>query len=92
MADELNGPLGCKDKVAEVDGGHFGGYVKPTSLKENRRDNRMAKNQNGKREMVVIVCERGGGEHVVRIARLAMARNPSIDFSSYWQRHSEMRG
>ena len=52
--------IGGAGKVAEVDGGFFGGYVKPANLKENRRDRRLAKNQNGKRQCVVIVRERGG--------------------------------
>ncbi len=44
----------------EIDGGYFGGYVKPTNYKENRRDRRLARNQSGKREVVVIVRERKG--------------------------------
>ena len=61
MAAELKGrTVGGEGKVAEVDGGYFGGYVKPANQKENRRDRRLAKNQNGKRKVVVIVRERGG--------------------------------
>ena len=61
MAEELKGRVvGGEGKVAEVDGGYFGGYVKPANLKENRRDRRLARNQNGKRKVVVIVRERGG--------------------------------
>src|SRR5208282_1363839 len=45
---------------AEVDGGYFGGYVKPANLRENRRDRRLGRNQNGKRKVVVIVRERNG--------------------------------
>src|SRR6202022_4907022 len=41
-------------------GGYFGGYVKPANLKEDRIDRRFARNQNGKRKVVVIVRERGG--------------------------------
>jgi hypothetical protein len=52
--------FGGEGKVAEVDGGYFGGYVKPANHRENRRDRRLAKNQNGKRRVVVIVRERGG--------------------------------
>jgi hypothetical protein len=52
--------IGGDGKVAEVDGGYFGGYIKPANLKENRRDRRLIKNQNGKRQCVVIVRERGG--------------------------------
>ena len=52
--------LGGEGKTAEVDGGYFGGYVKPSNHKENRRDRRLAVNQNGKRKVVVIIRERGG--------------------------------
>ena len=34
--------------------------MKPANHKENRRDRRLAKNQNGKRRVVVVVRERGG--------------------------------
>jgi len=34
--------------------------VKPSNYKENRRDRRLAKNQNGKRRVVVVARERGG--------------------------------
>ncbi|MBT3070821.1 IS1595 family transposase [Rhodomicrobium sp. Az07] len=61
MAAELKGRvIGGEGKVAEVDGGYFGGYVKPANLSENRRDRRFAKNQNGKRQCVVIIRERNG--------------------------------
>jgi transposase-like protein len=61
MADELKGRvIGGEGKEAEVDGGYFGGYVKPANQKEYRRDRRLAKNQNGKRKVVVIIRERGG--------------------------------
>src|SRR3984957_7478979 len=62
MAEELKGrTVGGAGKVAEVDGGYFGGYVKPRNLAENRVDRRLARNQNGKRKVVVIVRERDGG-------------------------------
>jgi transposase-like protein len=61
MAGEFkNRMIGGEGKVAEVDGGFFGGYVKPSNLKENRRDRRLAINQNGKRQCVVIIRERNG--------------------------------
>lgn len=61
MAEELKGRVvGGEGKVAEVDGGYFGGYIKPANMKENRRDRRLGRNQNGKRKVVVIVRERGG--------------------------------
>lgn len=61
MAEELKGRVvGGNGKTAEIDGGYFGGYVKPGNRKENRRDRRLAVNQNGKRQAVVIVRERDG--------------------------------
>ncbi|MDR3419990.1 MAG: IS1595 family transposase [Xanthobacteraceae bacterium] len=61
MAAELKGRvIGGEGKVAEVDGGYFGGYIKPANIRENRRDRRRFRNQNGKRKVVVVVRERGG--------------------------------
>lgn len=61
MAEEMKGrTIGGEGKVAEVDGGYFGGYIKPANERQHRRDRRLAKNQNGKRKVVVIVRERGG--------------------------------
>ena len=61
MAEELKGRVvGGEGKVAEVDGGHFGGYVRPANLHAQRRDRRYSENQTGKRKAVVIVRERGG--------------------------------
>ena len=61
MAEELKGRVvGGEGKVAEVDGGYFGGYVKPANLKASRRDRRFRQNQSGKRKVVVVVRERGG--------------------------------
>jgi transposase-like protein len=61
MAEEMKGRIvGGEGKEAEVDGGYFGGYIKPANQKEYRRDRRRARNQNGKRKVVVIVRERGG--------------------------------
>ena len=44
----------------EVDGAYFGGYVKPANWKENRRDRRLAVNQSGLRQSVVVMRERKG--------------------------------
>jgi hypothetical protein len=61
MAEQMKRRVvGGEGKVAEVDGGYFGGYVKPANQKDYRRDRRYARNQNGKRQVVVIVRERGG--------------------------------
>jgi transposase-like protein len=61
MAEEMKGRMiGGEGKVAEVDGGYFGGYVKPANRKENRVDRRLAQNQSGKRKAVVVIRERNG--------------------------------
>ena len=44
----------------EVDGAYFGGHVRPANAKENRRDRRLAINQTGKRQVVVVMREREG--------------------------------
>jgi transposase-like protein len=44
----------------EIDGAYFGGYVKPANRKEDRIDRRLAENQTGKRQVVVIMRERKG--------------------------------
>jgi transposase-like protein len=61
MAEEMkNRTLGGEGKVAEIDTGYFGGYVKPANLREDRKDRRLAMNQTGKRKAVVIIRERDG--------------------------------
>ena len=61
MAVEMRGfKLGGVGKIVEVDGGYFGGYVKPANLRENRVDRRLLKNQNGKRQCVVVIRQRDG--------------------------------
>lgn len=61
MSEEMKGrQIGDDRPEAEVDGAYFGGYVKPANLKEDRVDRRLAKNQSGKRKVVVVIRERGG--------------------------------
>ena len=61
MATEVRGyKLGGVGKTVEVDGAYFGGYVKPANHKENRRDRRLARNQTGKRQCVVVIRQRDG--------------------------------
>jgi len=61
MTSEMKGmQLGGDGETVEVDGGYFGGYIKPANHKDMRRDRRFAKNQNGKRQVVVVIRERGG--------------------------------
>lgn len=49
----------------EVDGGWFGGYIKPENRKINRVDRRLKENQNGKRRVVVGLRERGEGGRMI---------------------------
>ncbi len=46
--------------TVEIDGGYFGGYVKPENDKADRKDRRLKSNSSGKRQCVVIMRERGG--------------------------------
>ncbi|MEQ1726074.1 MAG: IS1595 family transposase [Sphingopyxis sp.] len=48
------------DGIVEIDGAYFGGYVKPENHKADRKDRRLAINQSGKRQCVVIMRQRGG--------------------------------
>jgi transposase-like protein len=60
MASEVRRTaIGGQGKRAEVDGGYFGGYVKPANFRENRRDRRLRQNQSGNRKVVVVIKERG---------------------------------
>jgi transposase-like protein len=61
MAAELKGRMiGGEGKVAEIDSGYFGGYVKPANLKNHRVDRRFYEHQSGKRKAVVVIRERHG--------------------------------
>lgn len=61
MAAELKGRvIGGEGKVAEIDAGYFGGYVKPANLKPHRADRRFLENQSGKRKAVIVIRERDG--------------------------------
>ena len=46
--------------VVEVDGAYCGGTVKQENRKEDRKDRRLAMQQTGKRQSVVVARERGG--------------------------------
>jgi transposase-like protein len=66
MLHKLREAIAAQDKGAkvsgevEIDGMHAGGYIKPANHKENRRDRRLACNQNGKRMVVIAARERNG--------------------------------
>ncbi len=96
MASEVKGyQLGGPGKIVEIDGGYFGGYIKPANHKANRVDRRLARNQNGKRQCVVVIRQRDG--HVLPAAfrsegaalsfirnRVARETEIMVDESSAW--------
>lgn len=44
----------------EIDGGYFGGSIRPANLAKKRIDRRLAKYQTGKRRVVIVTRQRGG--------------------------------
>jgi transposase-like protein len=58
MAAQMNGAKVSGD--VEIDGAYFGGHVRPTNWKKNRRDRRLRFNRSPKRRVVVIMRERKG--------------------------------
>ncbi len=46
--------------IVEIDGGWFGGHVRPENRKEDRKDRRLKEHKSDKRQCVVIMRERGG--------------------------------
>jgi len=101
MAHKLREVLGAEQDAArhlrgeiEIDGAYFGGYIKPANYKEHRMDRRLLRNQNGKRECVVVMRERGGraltfvsSEHnAVPLVRNTVAQGSTVyaDEASSW--------
>jgi transposase-like protein len=78
MASEVKtaDKIGGEGKQAEIDGGYFGGYVKPANLRENRRDRRLRQNQSGKRQCVVVIRERDG----VTLPGVFRSEDQALDF------------
>jgi len=66
LAHKLRETMGAADKGTkvschvEIDGMYTGGYVKPSNYRENRKDRRLAENQTGKRQVVIVAREREG--------------------------------
>jgi transposase-like protein len=67
MAHKIRGAMGAAVKGlqlggvgrdVEVDGCYVGGHVRPENRKADRKDRRLAENQNGKRQVVVTIRER----------------------------------
>src|SRR5262249_2486332 len=94
MAHKLREVLGMEQDKArqlrgevEIDGGYFGGYIKPANYKEHRLDRRLLRNQNGKRECVVVMRERDGEARTVVSSEhnaVALVRNAVADGSTIY--------
>ena len=61
----------------EIDGGYFGGYIKPANVREKRGDRRFLENKSGKRRVVVVMRERNG-KTLPFIAQSESAAVPTI--------------
>lgn len=48
------------DGEVEIDGAYFGGHIRQSNRKENRKDRRLAQHQTGTRRVVVALRERKG--------------------------------
>src|ERR1700674_1368365 len=93
MAVELKGrTIGGPGKVAEIDGGYFGGYLKPANLKENRIDRRRVRNQNGKRKAVVIIRERDGNSLPAVFRRRSHSSRRGLRRAQQFTRTNQWRG
>jgi transposase-like protein len=64
---------GTLSGVVEVDGAYVGGHGRQENEKADRRDRRLAEEQTGKRQSVVVARERGGRTQTVVVAREADA-------------------
>ncbi len=66
LSHKLREAIADQDRVTtvsgdvEIDGMWAGGYVKPANYKTHRRDLRLAANQSGKRQSVIVARERNG--------------------------------
>jgi transposase-like protein len=79
----------------EIDGAYVGGTIRPANLAVNRIDRRLARNQTGKRRVVVALRQRGGRTlpfvamseaHGVQIATSVVEKNSKLfaDEASHW--------
>jgi hypothetical protein len=62
----------------EIDTAYFGGYIKPANEKKHRRDRRILRNQNGKREGVLVMRERDGVT-LTSVAKSEHAAIPTVE-------------
>jgi ISXO2-like transposase domain len=69
--------IGGEVRVAEIDGAYFGGQVRPENRTADRLDWRLAENQSGKRQVVVVMRE-GAGRTLVQVAPAEAVAVPTI--------------
>lgn len=80
-----------------VDGAYFGGYVKPTNKRSDRKDRRLTANQSGKRQSIIVAREANGRTitHVARheadgvafvAANVAHGATVHADEASHWDK------
>ncbi|WP_370301652.1 IS1595 family transposase [Pseudooceanicola sp.] len=96
-AIELAREAGALSGDVEVDGAYFGGYVKPANERKDRKDRRKKLHQNGKRQVVIAVRQRGGATrtHVgqseaegVQVVAQTVERGATVhaDEASHWDK------
>jgi transposase-like protein len=69
--------IGGEGRIAEIDGAYFGGHVRPENRTADRLDRRLAENQSGKRQVVVVMREREG-RTLVQVAPVEAAAVSTI--------------
>lgn len=69
--------IGGEGRVAEIDGAYFGGHVRPENLAADRVDRRLAENQSGTRQVVVVMRAREG-RPLVQVVPAEAAAAPVI--------------
>ncbi|MEX0954813.1 MAG: IS1595 family transposase [Rhizobiaceae bacterium] len=67
-AIQLARDAGALSGDVAVDGAFFGGYVKPTNKRSDRKDRRLTANQSGKRQSVIVARE-NNGRTITHVAR-----------------------
>jgi transposase-like protein len=88
------------EKEVEVDGAYYGGYQKPENYKKDRRDLRLEENQNGKKQVVVVLRERGGrsipfvgrGEGDALDTIVEKVHRDATIFHDQWPSYKALRG
>jgi transposase-like protein len=74
MASQVHNPDEPElSSEVQVDGAYFGGHVKPENRKADRKDRRLAEEQTGKRQVVVVAREVNGRTRPFVVSRESSA-------------------